>query len=289
MSLIRYGSSNLSIQDLLRGDVDLASPPEIFARLRKLLEEPDSTTNMLAEVIEQDPAISARVLKLANSAFFALPHPVYNIAEAVSLVGIREIKSIVLATEVIQRFDNIPEDLVDMYSYWRLSLRCAVLSRELGNLLPAAPKNESLFLAGLLHDIGHLVIYTRIPELGRKALLEHRHRGIPLHLAEQEIMGFDYAEVGATLAKQWELPDMFCSVLANHIHPEEAESYRDESLVVGLAHAICQAGSFEPNRIEPLLSEHIPLLQQIGISDEQVRNILPEAESAYGAVLALLH
>jgi HD-like signal output (HDOD) protein len=289
MSLIRYGSSNLSIQDLLRGDVDLASPPEIFARLRKLLEEPDSTINMLAEVIEQDPAITARVLKLANSAFFALPHPVHSIAEAVSLVGIQEIKSIVLATEVIQRFDNIPEDLVDMYSYWRLSLRCAVLSRELGNLLSVAPKNESLFLAGLLHDIGHLVIYTRIPELGRKALLEHRHRGIPIHLAEQEIMGFDYAEVGASLAKQWELPDIFCSVLANHIHPEKAESYHEESLIVGLAHAICQAGSFDPKNIEPLLSEQIPLLQQIGISGDQVKSILPEAENAYGAVLALLH
>lgn len=289
MSLIRYGNSNLNIDDLLRGDVDLASPPEIFARLRKLLDEPDSTTNMLAEVIEQDPGISARVLKLANSAFFALPHQVQNIAEAVSLIGIREVQGIVLATEVIQRFDNIPEDLVDMYSYWRNSLRCAVLARELGNLLPGSHKGESLFLAGLLHDIGHLVIYTRIPELGRKALLEHRHRGIPLHKAEQEVMGFDYAAVGATLAKQWELPQIFCDVLENHIDPENAHAHQNEALVVGLAAAISQAGSFEPAVISPVLSEQLPLIQKIGLSNEECSGILPQAENAFGAVLALLH
>ena len=288
MSLIRYGNAKLSIDDLLHGDIKLASPPEIFARLRRLLEEPDSTTNMLAEVIERDPGISARVLKLANSAFYALPHAVESIAEAISLIGIREVKGIVLATEVIQRFDNIPEDLVDIYSYWRNSLRCAVLSRQLGHLMPGARVRDSLFLAGLLHDIGHLVIYTRIPELGRKALLEHRHRDIPLHLAEREIIGFDYAEVGSALARQWELPELFCSVLAHQVHPDTAENYRDETVVVSLARALSQTGSFEAATIEKVLGEQGMLLQKIGITDEQLKSMLPDAENAYGAVLALL-
>jgi len=288
MTLIKYGNSNLRIDDLLHGDVDLASPPEVFARLRKLLEEPDSTTNMLAEVIEQDPALSARVLKLANSAFFALPHPVDNISEAVSLIGIREVQDIVLATEVIQRFDNIPEDLVDMYSYWRNSLRCAVMSRQLGHLLPQQGHKETLFLAGLLHDIGHLVIYTRIPELGRKALLEHRHREIPLHIAEREVMGFDYAEVGATLAKQWELPPLLCAVMANHLEPEKALEFHAETILVGLAHHLSQAGSFEDSALEPLLQESTSSLQALHIDSEQLKAILPAAENAFGAALALL-
>jgi HD-like signal output (HDOD) protein len=194
----------------------------------------------------------------------------------------------VLATEVIQRFDNIPEDLVDMYSYWRNSLRCAVLSRQLGHLLPGKHKHESLFLAGLLHDIGHLVIYTRIPELGRKALLEHRHREIPLHVAEREIMGFDYAEVGGALARQWDLPQIFCSVLAHHIKPEGAGEYHNEAVVVCLAHNLSKAGSLESEQIKPLIAGQEQLLQDIGISDTELLQALPDADNAYGAVLALL-
>lgn len=289
MSMIHYGNTDLRIEDLLHSDVDLASPPEVFARLRRLLDEPDTTTNMLAEVIEKDPALSARVLKLANSAFYALPLPVNTIAEAVSLIGIREIQHIVLATEVIQRFDNIPEDLVDMYSFWRESLRCAVIARQLANFLPEPETSDTLFLAGLMHGIGHLVIYTRVPELGRKALLEHRHRGIPLHIAEREVMGFDYAQVGASLARQWELPPLLCELIAHHLEPQSAVEFTRETILVSAAHTLSQAGSFDAPAIEPLLTTTAPLLQDLAISNETLKTILPEAEKAFGASLALLH
>ncbi|MEJ2406675.1 MAG: HDOD domain-containing protein [Candidatus Thiodiazotropha sp.] len=289
MNVIHYGNTDLTVSDLLQGDVKLSSPPEIYARLRKLIDEPDSTTNMLAEIIEQDPALSTRLLKLANSAFFALPQEVISIPEAVSIIGFRDIQDLVLATEVIQRFDSIPEDLVDIYSYWRHSLRCAVLSRQLATTLPTQHASESMFLAGLLHGIGHLVIYTRIPELGRKALLEHRHRGIPLQEAEHEVMGFDYAQVGAALAAQWKLPPLLRSVLAHHLHPDKAEEFRLECALVGLAHTLSEAGSFEESTIDALLAPNNTLLQAAGIEGDQLKAILPEAENAFGAALALLH
>lgn len=288
MSLIRYENVELAIRDLLQGDVQLASPPEIYARVRKLLDSPESTIGMLAEVIEHDPALTARILKLANSAFFALPQKVGNIAEAISIIGIRDVQDIVLATEVIQRFDNIPAELVDIYSYWRDSLRCAVLSRQMTQLLPQQHKSDSLFLAGLLHGIGHLVIYGRIPELGRKALLEHRHRGIPLHQAQREIMGFDYAAVGAALGREWALPEMLCSVMANHIQPELAEAFRTETAVVALANTISESGGFEQQAIDTLLPGDSPLWQESGINSDDLKTLLPEAANAFGAALALL-
>lgn len=288
MSLIRYDNAEVAIQDLLQGDLQLASPPEVYAKLRKMLDEPDSTVAQLAEVIEHDPALSARILRLANSAFFALPHEVESIAEAVSIIGFTDVQDLVLATEVIQRFDNIPPELVDIYSYWRDSLRCAVLARQMAGLLPPKLADEPLFLAGLLHGVGHLVIYTRIPELGRKALLEHRHRNIPLHQAQREVMGFDYAAVGSALARAWELPQMLQRVIANHIEPDRAEEYRMETAVIGLALVVSEHAGFEEKAVDALLPPDASLWEESGISSEQFKSVLPDAANAFGAALALL-
>ncbi len=288
MTIIRFDAIDLKVSDLLQGDVTLASPPEIYARLCKLIEEPDSTSAMLGEVIERDPAIAARLLRLANSAFFALPVEVESVADAITLIGRQATRDLVLATEVIQRFNDIPRELIDIYGYWRNSLRCAILVRQLTSLLPESYSDESMFLAGLLHDIGHLVIYTRTPELGRKALLEHRHRGIPLHRVEREIMGFDYAEVGSALAMMWELPKMLSNVLATHINPQDAEEYRTESALVHIASTISQQGSFAEDIVDVLLPASMPLWQIARINAEQVKSILPAAQEDYEAALSLL-
>lgn len=286
MNILDTKPTSPNLNDLLEGDVRLASPPEVFARLRRLLQDPDSSLGVLADTIERDPGLSARVLRLANSAFFSLPGQVASITEAVSILGIREVQDLVLATEVIQRFDNLPEDLVDIYSYWRDSLRCAVLSHQLGQLLPQP--GESLFLAGLLHDIGHLVIYSRLPEAGRKALLEHRHRGIPLHESERAILGFDYAQIGAALAYRWDLPEMLCSVLAHQLQPEAATHYGESARVVHLAKEIAQLRSFDQKTVQNLLEREEEQLRAIGLTPEQVTTLLPAAENAFGASLALL-
>lgn len=288
MTIIRFDAIDLKVSDLLQGDVNLASPPEIYARLCKLIEEPDSTSAMLGEIIERDPAIAARLLRLANSAFFALPVEVESVADAITLIGRQATRDLVLATEVIQRFNDIPRELIDIYAYWRNSLRCAILVRQLTSLLPENYSDESMFLAGLLHDIGHLVIYTRTPELGRKALLEHRHRGIPLHRVEREIMGFDYAEVGSALALMWELPKMLCTVLATHINPQDAEEYRIESALVHIASTVSHQGSFAEDIVDALLPTDLPLWQIAGIDAEQVKSILPAAQEDYEAALSLL-
>jgi HD-like signal output (HDOD) protein len=288
MTMIQFDKIDIKITDLLQGDINLASPPEIYARLSKLIEESDSTSAMLAEVIERDPAIAARLLRLANSAFFALPVKVYNIADAITLIGRQATRDLVLATEVLLHFNNIPRDLIDIYSYWRVSLRCAILSRQLNTLLPDKYSDESMFLAGLLHDIGHLVVYTRTPELGRKALLEHRHRGIPIHKVEREIMGFDYAEVGSALALMWELPEMLCSVLAGHINPQQAQEHRTEAALVHLASVISHQGSFDEELLDALLPADLPVWKIAGIDIKQLKSILPAAQDDYEAALSLL-
>jgi HD-like signal output (HDOD) protein len=287
MTFIGFDRPDLTVDDLLQGDVSLASPPETYIRLRRLVEQPDSTTAMMAEVIEHDPALAARVLKIANSAFFAMPHPIHAVLDAVNLVGIRELQQLVLATEVIRRFDAIPADLVDMGTYWRRSLRCAVLARQLASRR-AQTGSEPLFIAALLHGIGHLVIYMRIPELGRKALLEHRHRQLPVHEAERAVMGFDYAAVGAALAAHWGLPEPLCSVLAHHLEPARAGDFRAEAAVVNIALAVSHAGTFEAGKALAAAPQAPALWEMAGLAPADLDAVLGETEEAFAGALMLL-
>lgn len=288
MTFIRFDRTDLKVDDLLHGDVNLASPPEIYARLCHLLDRPDATLAMMAEVIEHDPALAARLLRLVNSAFFSLPRSVHGIAEAVTLIGIRELKQFVLATEVIRQFEGIPPDLIDIYAFWRQSMRCAVLARLLAGRRRPPMDADGIFIAALLHGIGHLVIYARLPELGRKTLLEHRHRGQPLHEVQREYIGFDYAEIGSALARMWKLPDMLCTVLACHLHPALADAYGPEAALVCVALKASQAEAFVPAQVTVQVPETLPEWQQAGLGAADLEAVLPQAEQDFTAALALL-
>jgi HD-like signal output (HDOD) protein len=287
MTFIRFDRTDLKVDDLLLGDIALASPPEIYARLCHLLEHSEAMLSAVAEVIEHDPSLTARLLRIANSPFFGLSHPIHSIGEAVSVVGVRELKQLVLATEVIRHFEGIPPGLIDIYLFWRQSVRCAVIAR-----LLAARRSmgdpEHLFIAALLHGIGHLVIYMRLPELGRKTLLEHRYRGQPLYEAQREVIGFDYAEVGAALARHWKLPELLCAVLAHHIHPQQAASYQAEVALVHLALAASRAPSFRPEEVRDYLPREPNTWAQAGLTPDTLEAVLPEADAAFSAALSLI-
>jgi HD-like signal output (HDOD) protein len=286
VSLAQLDSVELTVDDLLQGDVTLVSAPETYARLRRLLQQPNSTTAELAGVIEHDPGMAARILRLANSAFFGVPYKVNSISNAVKLLGMREIEHLVLATEVVQRFRSIPQDLVNIYSFWHESVRCAVLARLFACQRIPRGDVDSVFSGALLCGTGHLIIYTRIPELGRKALLESRHRGQPLHEAERSVMGFHYAEVGAALAANWQLPEALRIVIANHIHPQQTERYREESALVALALAASRARCFDGERVKTAMPREPALWEMARLSPESVEQALPEAERAFMAALA---
>lgn len=289
MSFVRFDRIPLSPEDLLQGDVSLASPPEIYARLRKMVNEPGCTTGMLSHLIEHDPALSARILRVANSAFYALPGEVTNITDAVGYLGIQSVQDLVLATEVIQRFSDIPEDLVNIYSFWRSSLRCAVLARQMATASSVSAQSEQMFIAGLLHRIGHLVMYRYIPELARKTMLEHRHRQQALHLAERDLMGFDYADLGAALVRLWKLPPLLDVVIAHQWQPGVETHFPGEAALMHLALSANQAASLDESSVKTQLPQNPEIWERAGLSPQMMPVILGEAEQAYHAGMALLN
>ncbi|MDX1252184.1 MAG: HDOD domain-containing protein [Gammaproteobacteria bacterium] len=215
-------------------DIVPVSPPQVYLRLRELLSDPGTTTEDMARVIAVDPALTGRLLKLVNSAFYGLALPVETVSRAITVVGTQQLAHLVLVTEAVSAFNGITTALMDMDRFWRHSVYVGVVARILAQQ-GRANNAEMYFTAGLLHDIGSLMIYHGIPDLAQEALYLSRKSNLPLHVAEQQVMDFDHAAVGAELMRAWHLPTPVTCAVEYH-HAADRKYARDEYKAVGIVH-----------------------------------------------------
>jgi putative nucleotidyltransferase with HDIG domain len=208
-------------QEIVRQTVHLPSLPSIFGQLVDLMSDPSSSSGMFAQVIQKDTAISARLLKLVNSPYYGFPSRVETISRAITLVGTKELCALTLAMSVVTLFKDIPEGVVNMKSFWKHSLACGLVARMLAEKKGDAD-SEPLFVGGLLHDIGRLVLYMQFPEESKNALSRALSGHFLLFGLEHKLFGFDHAELGGMLLKHWGLPLRMADMVGHHHRPEKA-------------------------------------------------------------------
>lgn len=218
--------------DIVQHEVGLASFPDIYFRIREVLDNPKSSAQDIANVVNTDVGFSAKLLKLVNSPFFGFSATIDSVPRAVSLVGVREISTLALGISTINYFQNIPPELMDMKTFWRHSLRCAVFAKLLAtkSKLPS----DRFFTAGLLHDVGRLVIFKNMPYASVEALLYSRSDMVPLVEAETTIFGYNHEEVGRLLLNEWQFPASLIDSIAHHHSPSAAKAPM-EAVIVQLA------------------------------------------------------
>lgn len=258
---------------LLKKDVCLPSLPEIFGELTEVLGDPRSSAFHVANVISKDPNLSARLLKIVNSAFYGFPSKIDTISRAVMIVGSKQLSTLALGTSVIHIFRDIPPDLVDMKSFWQHSVACGIGARMLASYKNLA-NTERLFVAGLLHDIGRILIYKHFPQDGRETLLKARQARCLLRSAEIELLGFDHAQIGGDLLKKWMLPPTLERAVADHHQPADSQ-YAVEAAAVYLADILVNAlgiGTSGERYVPPLFPE---VWQEIGLPLEAISKIVP--------------
>ena len=142
-----------SPQDLIKGSVRLSSLPEIYFKINDAINDPESSFGDVAEIIQNDVSLSARLLKMVNSSFYNFPSEIDTISHAISIVGTKQLRDLALATMVVTAFDGIPEDFVDMKDFWRHSVACGVSAWVIAtNCLEE--NSERHYLTGILHDVG---------------------------------------------------------------------------------------------------------------------------------------
>lgn len=206
-----------NIADLVRGVGGLITLPDVFIRISQLVDDPNSNISDIAKVAGQDPSFTVRLLRVANSSFYGFSSTIDTVGKAVSIIGTSQIRSLALATSVASSFDGLPNTLVSMEHFWRHSLYCALAARILAKQVRGCDA-DAVFTAALLHDIGELVVFNRLPEQAHAALLLVLDSAdeLPVYQAERQVMGFDHAQVGAELAAQWKLPPMLGECIAYH-------------------------------------------------------------------------
>lgn len=231
------GGARPRCEDLVREVSALASLPGACQRVMEIADDQRASARDMAEVIGLDPGLSARLLRLVNSAYYGLPQPVADIAQAVHLIGTNALRNLALATGAVAAFRGIPATLVDMNAFWAASVHCGLLARALAKIA-RHQQPERLFATGLLHAVGQLVMYMQAPGQSRVVLDQIRNDPQARPGIEQQVFGFTYCDVGAALLEAWQLPPSMWLPIRFHRQPDTASDFRSDAALLAIAQAV---------------------------------------------------
>ncbi|MBN1825065.1 MAG: HDOD domain-containing protein [Candidatus Eisenbacteria bacterium] len=211
----------------LEGVDNLPTLPTVIEELGRTIRDPNSDAKRVSRIIEDDPAIMARILKVVNSAYYGGQEPITSVQTAVARMGMRAVNNIALSTAVFSAFGEQEEDGFDREEFWRHSISAGIASvvvyERAQQHMQSRYGKDVLHLAGLLHDIGKIIFDQFFHNEFHEALRVSRDRKIPLNEAEREVLGSDHAEVGAWLGMKWNLSSDILQVIRWHHEPEKTD------------------------------------------------------------------
>jgi putative nucleotidyltransferase with HDIG domain len=230
------------LQSRLRRGLDLVEAlptlPEVITQILALVDDPMVSAHRIAEVVGRDQAMVATILRLVNSPFYGLRGRITSIQHAVVLLGLRTVRNMALSSVLVKTFGvSSADQRFNRALLWRHTVACAVgarlLSQELRTIDP-----EEAFLAGLLHDMGMVILDQYFHPDFRRVLDRVVGQGQGLLEAEQEVLSSDHAAMGAILARRWNFPAPVIEAIARHHRPDLAEKSPQLTALVHLAHAL---------------------------------------------------
>lgn len=279
--------AHITLDSLVERTSTVYSLPYFYERLNETINHPRSSIGDIAHIIIEDQGLTARLLKLANSPLFGYYAKVDSITKAVTIIGTQQLRDLALAASVIGIFTGIPEELMNMASFWRHSVACGIIARTVGTCLRES-NVERYFVAGILHDVGQLVLCTAEPELAANLMCESREREELYFTNERNRLGFDHAELGGALLKSWKIPANISEPVACHHTPQSAIQYPLETAVVHLADIICQGmelGQSGEWCVPPLDNG---AWERLGLPISMIATIMKQAEPQLKETFAIL-
>ena len=276
------GSRIPTPQALVDSVLQLISLPEIYLRLQKTIDDPLHTREQVAEIISFDPALSARVMRIANSSYYGFPRKIETVVDAVGLIGEIELRNLVLATTVVGTMSALSYKGIDIDQFWMHSLRTGITARQIAKKVRGC-NAEILFLGGILHDLGILVIYQQHSILADAVMRQIDGHHQLRDQAEREVLGFDHADVGALLTEAWGLSPEICELLRCHHQYQLAQEFARGAMILALANLMAdvEATSVSDIRIESLTRQlqldeaSLQEIQETGAQQvAEIKNIL---------------
>ncbi len=216
------------------------SLPIFYERLSEVVNHPRSSVADITRVISEDQGLTARLLKLANSPLFGYFSKIDSITKAVTIIGTQQMQALALAVSVMEIFNGIPENLINMKSFWKHSIACGIIAKTLATYRREA-NVERVFAAGLLHDVGRVVMCTAIPEMVTELITASSKEAVLLYELEEARLGYTHAAVGGGLLAKWRIPVSITEPVACHHDPAAAERFPLEAALIHFADLIAHA------------------------------------------------
>lgn len=261
-----------SPSSLLRETNSLVSLPQVCLRLREVTADPDHSSKEIANIIVHDPALTTRILRIANSVYYGLAQPISSIIHALNILGEKELNNLVIVTSLVKTMRSIKPPM-DTNSHWRSSIFSAVMARNLAIHCGIEDELiEEYFIAGLLLDIGKLLLYFSEPDLLEVIESELRKGGSLDFEIEQRHLGFDHADVGAELARTWNFSEDLIGNIQEH-HKSHSEQTSLGIAIAQLTGTVCDKFDFKNPRqigLDKLNIEDLCLEKGLNLTTEQL-------------------
>ena len=262
-------------ENFVQATGNLPAMPQIAVEVMEELSNPNALQSDIHDLIAKDQALAARVLKVANSPYYGAARSISSLNDAILFMGFDSIKSVVLAAVLKGVFAEIglAETLL-----WEHSIGCGLVAKKIATVCGYS-NNEEAFLAGLLHDLGKVVLFQRVPDKMSAIMQEVYNGDIDFATAEMQALGFTHAEVGQLLADKWYFTLDMETAIANHHHPEESKTAVGFSHLVCLANVFCHKLEIGPTRRPNIdLSAH-DSAKALGLTPDQISKLLEELKA----------
>ncbi len=273
--------------DILRKEHQLPALPQVFLELQQAINASNTSADDLANIISQDPSLTAFLLRMVNSAFYSLPMQIDTISRAVTVVGVDQLSTLAVGTSVMSLFKDVPAEVLDMEQFWKHSVACGLIARRLCRITGKGDP-ERAFVAGLLHDIGQLILLQSEPERAAGVLAHARSKDVLLCAEEKKLLGFDHATLGGMLLRKWNFPFVLVSAVLEHHQPKDEQKEAETGLVhcaetIATGLGIGTSGEYFVQPPNKKIWESMELTADR--IDEMIEDLDEELEEAFGILI----
>lgn len=265
----------LALALVLKKVNELPSLPIVTNKVITLIDDPEVSAPQVCEMICRDQVLTTKILKLVNSAYYGLPRKVSTLTDAVTILGLDTLRTLTISVSAFRTFSKgAGVKGLTSNQVWQHSIACAAAAKIIARKISFA-QAEQAFLAGLLHDIGKMVLLNFLPEEYSLAIEKTNTDGINLVRAEMEVFGIDHAQLGKILVEKWNLPDILTEPIAGHHKPGQGGEHLLITRIVHLANAVAVSAGYGLGNDRDYFLD-LRSLQDTGLSFEELMNPVQE-------------
>ncbi len=271
----------VTLEAIVEAVHDMPALPHVVVRVMELTEDPNSTAQDINNALSQDQALTAKVLKMANSAFYGFPRRIATVTDATVLLGFKTVRSIVMAASVSEMLSQEMEGYaLAPGELWKHSQSVAMAARHIAKKCKLGFVDVA-YTAGLLHDIGKVILNSTLKDSYHEVVELVAEQNIPFMDAEIQVLGFNHAMVGSKIAEKWNLPPELVEAIADHHNPEQAQINKNLTAIVHVADAICVSmgiGIGIDGMLYPLSSQSLEL---IGLNENEIDMVIGQLTDVF--------